>query len=525
MTDGRLRDTFALLLREGHGRPVSLSADAERTIRRRIGIRWAGRIGALVVVGALGTAAAAGAYGGGDGSPTALESPVATPTIGVAAVTFPVAGGPEFVSAAAGLKCGDPAPKPHPTEHDVALSLTETHSWNVGNPIQTPNDMPGVRPYLSQTPNSELGVVGNSGISLIVARDGVIVGAVPSTAVDVGWNSPTSEYRFPRGGVFDASLVAPWISCPGVDRVENSSIEAGPYEIVAMTRVFSTPESVALYQELGFYGNGYNLDPANLDPQGIYLPGSYDCAQAVDQHSPARGCLPDFTDNAAYDPETSTMTVLYDTKDFVEEFSAVLVSESLTVTIPGKEDVAWMQNYDLASPDAFDAIDQFTCGATASYISMGSGLGPWVSTSVDESSPGPQVEGGPFAATALAGSISDGSVAELMPGARVVLLQTTMIPDLESNSSTQLQTVIGSAAVSAGGSFTVDRFSGPQPMTFTSDAATACSGVEGGTITRLAVPVLVGTWRVVALDGTVTTVDFASDLSMMPSGSITYFGG
>ena len=523
MTGDRLRDTFALLLREGHARPATLSADAERTIRRRIGLRWAGRIGALVVVGALGTAAAAGAYGGGVGSPTALESPIPTPTIGVAAVTFPVAGGPEFVSAAAGLKCGDPAPKPHPTEHDVALTLTESSVTYQGSGTQTSIELPAVAAQLSQTPDTELGIVGNSGISLIVARDGAVVGVIPYGGVEPGWN--TASRVLSNEGQFSASLVAPWIPCPGDDPSRSSDLEAGTYDIVAMTRVFSTPESVALYQELGFYGSGGNLDPTYLDPQGIYLPGSYDCALTVDQRAPARGCLPDFTDNAAYDADTSTVTMLYKTKDFVKEFSAVLVSAPLTITIPGKEDIAWMQNYESASHDAFDSIGQFTCGATASYISMGHGLGPWVSTSLDESSPGPQVEGGPFAATALAGGISDGSVAELMPGARVVLLQNTMIPDPESNSSTQLQTVIGSAVVSAGGSFTVDRFSGPQPMVFTSEAATACPGVEGGTITRLAVPVLVGTWRVVAPDGTVTTVDFASDLSMTPSGSITYFGG
>ncbi len=523
MTDGRLRDTFALLLRDGHGRPATLSADAERTIRRRIGLRWAGRVGALVVVGALGTAAATGAYGGLSDGETALPSPVPTPTIGVAAVTFPVAGGPEFVSAAAGLACGDPAPKPHPKEHDVALTLTESSLTDQGDGTQTSIELPSVEVRLSQTPDTELGVVGNSGISLIVARDGVVVGVIPYGGVELGWN--TASRVLSDEGRYSPPLVAPWISCPGDDQSRYSDLEPGTYDIVAITRVFSTPESVALSQELGSVGNVGNLDPTYLDPQGIYLPGSYDCALTVDQRAPARGCLPDFTDNAAYDADTSTVTMLYDTKDFVEEFSAVLVSEPLTVTIPGKDDIAWMQNLDSAPQDAFNAIDQFTCGATASYISMGPGLGPWVSTSLDESSPGPQLEGGPFAATALATSISDGSVAELMPGARVVLLQNTMIPDPESNSSTQRQTVIGSAAVSAGGSFTVDRFSGPQPVAFTSEAATACPGVEGGTITRLAVPVLVGTWRVVAPDGTVTTVDFASDLSMMPMGSITYFGG
>ncbi len=525
MTVSRLRDTFALLLREGHGKPMALSAEAERTIGRRVAIRWARRIGALAVVGALGTAAVAGAYGDLGNKDEAAESAIPTPTFGKALVTFPVTGGPEFASAAAGLKCGDPAPIPHPKEHDLELALMPVKAWNVGDIIQTPNDLPAVAPYLTQTDDADLGIVANSGISLIVSRNGVIAGVSSFTSVDVGWNSPTSEYQFPRGGQYSSQLIADWIPCPGEGHLDNSGIEPGTYDIVAITRVFSTPESVALYQELGFYGNGYNLDPDALDPQGIYLPGSYDCELSVDQNSPARACLPDYTTNATYTTENATVTMLYDTKDFVQEFSTVLVSEPLTVTIPGKDDIAWMQDLAMGWGDGFDSVDDFTCGASANHLAVGRATGPSAFASLDESSARPATAGSTFVVNVLATGISDGSVAELMPGARVVYVQNSMVPQPGTDYNTMVQTVVGWAAASATTPFTVDRFAGPRPVTLTADAAAVCPDVDAKILATKASPVLVGTWRVMAHIGTFTDVDFASELSTQSYGSITYFGG
>ncbi len=522
MTVGRLRDTFVLLLRENDGQTAALSADAERAIRRRVAARWTGRIGSLVVVGALGTAAT-GAYGdwGGD---SAMRSPIATPTIGVAAVTFPVAGGPEFASALAGLTCGDPAPTPHPTEHDVELTLTATNPLADGAPIQTPDEMPSVGGRLSQTADTKLGVLSSSGITYIVERDGVVVGATQSGGVSLGWN----ERGVGVSGQDDYStqLVAEWIRCPGDDQSNKPGIEPGAYTVIAMTRVFSTPEAVALSQALGHYSyNAWNLDASSLDPQGIYLPGSYDCAQTIDQQSPARACLPDFTPDAVYNAEDSTVTMLYDTKDLAEEFSVVLVSEPVTVTIPGEEALAWGSNFDWESLGTFDSIDAFTCGASAAGMSLGSESRSWVYTTLSGVSSDAVSAGGTFAATALATGVADGSTAELMPGARVVYLQNDTIELPESNSSTSVNTVVASSSVSAARPVTTDRYAGPQPVSLKVEPATTCPGVDSRTITWATSAVLVGQWRIEAPDGTTTAVDFASDLSMMYYGSITYFGG
>ncbi|NTV40200.1 MAG: hypothetical protein HGA51_09660, partial [Demequinaceae bacterium] len=170
MSSDRLRDALALLLRENHRHTTSLSADAERTIRRRVGWLWAGRVGVLVAVATLGTAAV-GAYGSWGSSDRAIRNPIPTPTIGVAPATFPVEGGPEFVSAAAGLTCGDPAPEPHPEEHDVALTVTATNALYHGGPIEDYDALPAAQPHLSQNEGTELGVLANSAIFLIIERD------------------------------------------------------------------------------------------------------------------------------------------------------------------------------------------------------------------------------------------------------------------------------------------------------------------------------------------------------------------
>lgn len=514
MTTGRLRETFALLLREKHGHTATLSPDAERAIRRRVALRRAGSIGALVAVGALGMATVVGAYGGWGGGDSAIKSPIPTPTIGVALATFPVTGGPEFVSAAAGLKCGDPAPKPHPEEHDVGIALTQTNPAYAGEQIYDPGDMPAVMAHLSQTVGMELGIVANSDISLIIERDGVVAGVVEYGPPQMGWSA--LGVAASSQGQNSAQLVAPWVFCPGEDTSTESSFEPGKYDVVGITRVFSTPESVALYQAVGLSNDfsGWNLDPTRLDPQGIYLPGSYDCAQTISQGSPARACLPAFTPDAKFDAGTSTVTMLYDKKDLVEEFSTVLVSDPLTVFIPGTESLAWMQNSDWESLGVFDSIDDFTCGASAGYVSMGNQPSNSVFLSLEGTSADAMRAGGGFISTAWATGVSDGSRVELLPGARIVYLQNSTITLPDSNVSTGVDTVVASAAVSAAQAVTTDRFAGPQPLPLTAEPWIMCPGVDEAPITWSSSAVLVGQWRIATPDGTVTTVDTGQYLNV-----------
>jgi len=476
--------------------------------------RWAGSIGAIAVVGAMGSVTVAGALGGLSGDNVATNSPMPTPTIGVAVTTFPVAGGSEFVSAVAGLKCGDPVPLPHPAEHDVRFALTSTNPAYAGEPIYDPADIPAVVAHLSQTVGTELGVVADSGISLVIERDGVVAGVIEYGPPQMGWNAlgvvASSQ------GQNSAQLAAPWIFCPGEDMSTESGLAAGTYDVVGITRVFSTPESVALYQALGPSNDfsGWNLDPAHLDPLGIYLPGSYDCARTIDQQSPARACLPDFTPDAKLDVAASTVTMLYNTKDLVEGFSAVLVSEPITITLPGKDSLGSMLGYDAGSLGAFNSIDDFTCGASAGYVSMANQSSESIDLSLEGTKFDAMRAGGEFNATTWGVGVPNGSNIELLPGARIVYLQSSSITLPDSNVSTGIDTVVASAAVSAAQPVTTDRFKGPQPLPLAVEPLTACPGIDATTISLSASAVLVGQWRIVTPDGTVTTLDTGESLNV-----------
>jgi hypothetical protein len=509
---GRLSETLALLLRENSGRAAILSADAERAIRRRMAARWAGSIAAIVAVGAIGTVTVVDAFAGLRGDSAATQSPIPTPTIGVAAATFPVKGGPEFVSTTAGLKCGDPVPEPHPKEHDVGIALTPTKPDYAGEVIQNPGDTPSVIARLSQTVDTKIGIVADSGISLIIGRDGLVAGVLQYGPPEMGWNALGAGAAYE--GQYGTQLVASWIFCPGDDTLTDSKFEAGTYDVVAITRVFSTRESVALYQALGLARGGWNLDPANLDPQGIYIPGSYDCAQTISGQSPARACLPDFTPNAKFDAAAATVTMLYDTKDFVGEFSAVLVSDPVSVFIPGKDSLPWIQGFDAGPLGAFSSIDAFTCGATAGYVSLSNQSSESVALSLDGTSSATMRTGGHFSATAWATGSPDGSRVELLPGARIVYLQSGAVTIPGSNVSTVGDTVVASAAVSAGQPVTTNRFAGPQALPLAIEPLIPCPGIDANTITWSTSAVLVGQWRIVTPDGTVTTMDTGQFLNV-----------
>lgn len=509
MSSERLRDTFALLLRENHGQHAALSADAAREIRKRVALRWAAAAGALAAVCGVGTAAVLGAYGGGSGGESATNKPIPTPTIGVALATFPVEGGPEFESAAADINCGDPAPAPRPTAHNTTLSIKETKEVVEGEIAHSYDDLPTVEPLLAQTPETDLGVLSSSAVSVIIERDGIVVGMQTTAIVSLGWNQLGVAAN---QGLFSGPLAPDWIYCPDEEGISRSSLEPGTYDVVAITRVFSTPESVALYQELGLASGTWNLDPANLDPAAIYLPGSYDCAQTIAETAPARGCLPDFTPDAKLDAAAGTITMRYDTKDLVEEFSSVLVSDPVSAYIPAFEPLSPTVDPGVEALGPFDSIDDFTCGASASYNALDQETRTEIATSLYEASAGPVLEGGPFRAQVLANGIPDGSRVSLLEGARLVYLFDTFVTDTGGNFSSGFQTVVGTSALRAASPITTDRFAGPQIASLISEPMTACPGVDLTAATESASFVLVGTWRIVTPDGTETTRDVASSL-------------
>ncbi|NTV40201.1 MAG: hypothetical protein HGA51_09665 [Demequinaceae bacterium] len=327
MSSELLHDAFALLLREHEGEAAALSASAALAIRRRVAARWVGGVGALAIVTSLAAAALLGP-GDEDADRAVIERPVPTPTIGFAKATFPLTGGPEFVPASAGLECGDHAPAPHPIDRDLTLIINRGSVFAPGGVGIDPWP-PIVQAVVRQTTTANKGTIATSGIDFLVVRDGIIRGVIDGSGVSLSQNVVGGTVSIPQ-----SLLVAGGIYCPDGGQAGPSAIEEGTYDVVAIGRFFSTAESVALSQVLGDTINTMYLNPNDqADPTAVYLPGIYGCEEARAWDSALRGCLPEISDTAVVDEVAGTVTVSYRTRELVEEFSVVLVSEPLAIEL------------------------------------------------------------------------------------------------------------------------------------------------------------------------------------------------
>ncbi len=338
MTSENLHDTLALLLRENEPKSPALSTTAQRTIRRRVATRWTARLGALAVVGVFGTAALAGTGGGRDNT-AVIASLTQDPTLGFASTTFPLTGGPEFVPASSELRCGDPAPAPHPVDHELRLTIS---LGKIGFGDLVVGEAPSViRAAVGEVTTANHGAVATSGIDFLVVEDGVIKGMISGSGVNLTQNLVGGSFSVPK-----SRMLVDGVFCQDGQQTIRAGIDTGMYDVLAVGRVFSTPESVALSQALGDTINSIYLNSIYLagntgaDPTAVYLPGNYGCTQARGWGSALRGCLPEITDKAVIDEAAGTVTVVYRTKDLVEEFSTVLVSVPHVVELLSGQDGA-----------------------------------------------------------------------------------------------------------------------------------------------------------------------------------------
>ena len=467
-----------------------------------------GRVGALVVVASLGTATVAGAYGTGAESETAMPSPVATPTLDVAVATFPLTGGKDFLPASSHLRCGDPAPTPHSADHGMSLLVAVGEPWTVGLGEGRPVDT--ATAFLSPTVTTDMGDLATSGIDILVVQDGIIRGVYQGGGVTFGGNFAPADRSSSANQV---PLITDWVRCPPLRTSTEAGLEPGPYELVAIARAFSTPESVALSQVFGFAYQPSNLNPENLDdPHAIYLPGSYDCKQALaHQFAPSRGCLQDMTDDAVVDKEAGTVTVFYQQEGLVEEFSTVLVSQPLAVTLESVGGSIFDFSTYGDGVTYFDSIDSLTCGASASGVSMGDDAKFQIEALYGSVALNAAMQGQSLLGTVFARDAPDGSTVELLPGGRLVWFKDSEIVSADGTWNSTMSTVMGWADVTSKGAVTADRFAGPQDAMFAMDAATVCPGAEAD-VGRIGYhSALAGQWQVTSPDGTVNTVESATD--------------
>lgn len=493
-------------------------------MRRRSGIRWAGGIVALVVVAGLVTLAVLKSLSSPSHEYLAGPSPSSTMTpgieqphsglatatpraaklaLGFSTATFPLAGGADFARASSDLKCGDAAPSPQSEAHGMRLEETTNEAWLL-TPVRYPSEVSAI---LTSTTNADLGVVATSGVDYLVASDGIIIGMIDGGLADFG-----SE--LPIGGpeTWWASIAEEWVHCPGEPLSESGDIEPGRYELIAVARVFSTPESVAISQAIDQTYNTWYLNPEHaLERYAIYLPGSFDCEQLVSWTAVARGCLPEITKNATVDPAAGAVTMTYRSKGLADEFSVVFVSEPHTVTFESSE---YFEQPDAAS--TFDALDDFTCGASGNEMTLSKDIPYWVLPTLDDNSVRPLSEGGSLRGVAWATGVPDGSRVELLPGARLIYVEVERLDSPPDGPQSTLSTVIASAPVT-GGAITTDRFAGPQSLVFGAGPATLCPAATNPAGLDSVYAVIAGQWRISSTDGVDITIDVADYVSDNPT--------
>ncbi len=290
-------------------------------------------VGAGLVSATSADDAAAPVTSGDSRPPNATADATMAPADGEAipaVVHVPLAGGPQYVHPWGELGCGDPVPTPRPEAPDQRLSIdlaksepgplvTGSLTWSAPETVSTTGREP---------------VIGVGPVLVVAVRDGVVAGMVALLSPTFGWQ------QFGKGATATAAttLDTEQFLCVTFDEqtqqyaADPVTVDPGTYEVYAVTRVFATPESVALFQALAH--TDLVLIDEGLRQEGVtYAPGSPACNALVDQRWAVRACLPDVIPTATLDEDAGTVRMLYDASALPQEFDVTLVSEPLTMVI------------------------------------------------------------------------------------------------------------------------------------------------------------------------------------------------
>lgn len=327
MSAPQLRDALAALYRQQRGSSAPLSHAAQSAITRRVATRWLTAASAAVVMGVVGSvgwsAIMTASSGGGAGEPADAQ-------VIPAVVHVPLHGGPQFEHRWGELECGDPVPPPQPEAPAQRLSIDLSTS---GVGVLATASLTWHAP----TPDS-LGegdaVIAAGAMQVVAVRDGVVEGMVILQDTRLGWQ----QYGQASTMTGHATLASDQFYCVSLDEQTGAYLyhdvvlDPGAYEVSAVTRVFATPESVALFQAMS------ESDLAMIDERfrrggAAYDPGSRDCQALEAQRVTIRACLPDLIATAQLDREGETVRMLYDASALPQVFDVTLVSEPLEMVV------------------------------------------------------------------------------------------------------------------------------------------------------------------------------------------------
>jgi hypothetical protein len=326
----RLRWALLSLYRDRRDASLALTREAERSIRRRMATRWGLAATGVILIGVVaGIGWSAMISPSSNNASPADPTPVAYAIPAVAHV--PLAGGPQYNNLWGDFGCGDPAPAPMPDAPQQRLSVSLERSGVDGLATASVTwAAPAVAPLARSEP-----VLGRGATEVVAVRDGIVVGMIITQNASLGWQQHGHTISY-TGQV--------WLGdpdgfyCISLDEQTNTYrysgvvLQPGTYQVFAITRVFATPESVALFQaltDLNFTAVDERMRPVTAGVE----PGPGYCEQLQSQGVLVRSCLPGAVPTASLDPATKTVTMLYDASALSQEFDVTLVSEPLTMVI------------------------------------------------------------------------------------------------------------------------------------------------------------------------------------------------
>ncbi len=494
----RLREAISGLHRARRGASRPLTREAERAIGRRVAARWG-----LVAVAV--TAAGALTFGGAnalvaaadDAAAAATASATPSPTLSgpaaQAVARIPLSGGPEFTQPDDAYVCGDPAPDPLPADRDLALGIGTPGDSFAAVPTQA-----GIFIELTYLGASDAGVATVGEITLLLVSDGRIAGAIENMENQLVWPlepGASIEYGI---GVFSDDFTCKRRSAEGQHKYFETTIVPGEYDLVAVARVFSTEESVALGQAVPPW---FRLDESRKDPGGIYAPGSYDCARLAATTTVVRGCLPNIAPEATFDNGGGSVSVSYDASALVAPFETTLVSEGQPVTLSSWKDMAERVGMPYHSAEdllRFASVNDVVCGATVNDLVPAGDR----NDSVEVQSRLPDIsalQAGTYRGSVMPWLARQGASVRLEAGARLAY----PLPQgpTGTDSDVPLYEIVGFAPVEIMDALPYDRYTGPTAVQLTVGAPELCPNTGDKSVRLTAPPLLVGTWVVTAPNG------------------------
>lgn len=521
---------MASLQRERSGAPVSLTREAERSIRRRVARRWAGGAAAVTAAGAL-------AFAGGTALVSALSaadtasSVGPSPTVSASALPtvahIPLAGGPEFESLNDYPICGQPAPQPQPSAGGFSI---EAASGPSSDPW--PNQSVDSLTASVTRDADEIGPSTRGPLWIVLVADGKIAGA---TRLDGGQlhDSVTTDMGFPGSGIpaYSDFFACRKLSLRGPREYDLFPVDPGDYTAVAYTRIFATEESVALSQALP---GRFQIDESAKIPGGVYRPGSYDCTVLESYDQMVRACLPDVVTGAQVDTDRQILSVMYDPTDLAEPFNVTLVSEPVDVALASyADDQQDSDGFQINSDDVsqFGSAADVVCGAVVNDYSTFAATGDSrfdSGTGRDGVSISAQMwtledsSAVTFEADVMPWLASDGSSVRLDAGARLVYLGYR---DPTTDFGWSEYEVVGFAPVEMLGVIPYDRYLGPTTVQMRVGEPELCPGVEDDAIRPMVDTAILGTWTVTPPDGPQTKHELISTTTDWLPGHAFALGG